>query len=498
MAFMFADSFDFYPVSDSTAFTQYGTWTTVQASSVFAYSTTTRFTYGKSCRLVISSTTGAAKTGLSNSSNTVFVALAHYRASALSGSTQNGSITLTDGGTAQFTISFYSDGTIKFYRGAYNGTLLATYSSAFSATTWDHFQFKIVIDDSVGAIYVRKNGAGSDSFSSTGLDTKATSNAYINGITLLNPTTGGETIIDDLMLYDSSGAVPNDWVGDIRSYALSPSANTAQKDFSGSVFAWTSSVVSTQSRTANTAYFHPYTPTASVTVSAISINVTTGFTGNIKGSVYASDGTSSGPGTLITTINAISNPATGANTLTLAANVDMTANVTYWIALVSDTTHSENYTGVSTVAATKAMTYSNSFASNPAPSLNQTQKTTIDFTAVYQNFYAVNDSAVDGDTSYVYSGTANNVDQYDLSDLPSTPAAIYAVQARLVSRKSDTTTRGAKLQVKSGSTTSESSEVIQSTTYTAINVTHVVDPDTSAAWTASAVNALKLGVKVST
>lgn len=110
--------------------------------------------------------------------------------------------------------------------------------------------------------------------------------------------------------------------------------------------------------------------------------------------------------------------------------------------------------------------------------------------------YALVDEMPVVTTDYVTSALVGTVDTYEFANLPSTPQSILAVVVSAVARKTDAGDRGLALQVKSGSTTSDGPTNYLSTTNLHYERVLETDPDTSAAWTASAVNALRGGPKV--
>lgn len=112
------------------------------------------------------------------------------------------------------------------------------------------------------------------------------------------------------------------------------------------------------------------------------------------------------------------------------------------------------------------------------------------------NFSRVNETLADGDTSYVQASTVGTLDLYDLGDLSSTPAAIYGVQVAGFARKTDAGTRSIALSVKSGATSSDGSNFALGSSYSKLERMLTTDPNTSAAWGTTAVNALQSGPKV--
>jgi hypothetical protein len=345
MAWLFADSFDFYAaIADAAA----GHW---DSSASWSISSTTRFSVGRAYQNGANANTTFLSKATGSNDATVFFAVAFYYSAALSGTVAALGLQLLDATTAQCTVVFESSGNIVLKSGGANGTVLATYTSAFAQSVWAHFQIKVVINNTTGSISVRKNGATSDSYSASSLNTRGgTSNNYANKVAIVSGNTGSSTpIVDDLLVFNDSGAAPNTWVGDVRALQLMPSGDTAQKDFSRS---------------------------------------------------------------------------TGSTNCTL-----------------------------------------------------------------------VDEAQQNGDTDYVFSSTSGQEDLYDLADLTATPTSIIGVQSRMFAKKSDTGSRQGQIRVKSGATEVGGTDTALSTSYAWLNRVDTVDPNTSAAWTASAVNALQVGPK---
>lgn len=112
------------------------------------------------------------------------------------------------------------------------------------------------------------------------------------------------------------------------------------------------------------------------------------------------------------------------------------------------------------------------------------------------NYSMVADTTIDGDTSYNYSSTVNALDLFATTDLSSTPAAIYALNLKVVAKKSDTGFRSFAPVLKSGSTTNVGTTVPLASTYIATNQVYMTDPNTGSAWTFSGVNAIETGYTI--
>jgi hypothetical protein len=103
-------------------------------------------------------------------------------------------------------------------------------------------------------------------------------------------------------------------------------------------------------------------------------------------------------------------------------------------------------------------------------------------------------SAFDGDTSYNSDSTAGHVDKYGLPALPNTPTTIVAVQTRMCARFDDAGPHSASSRLWSGVTTSDSVTAALSSSYNQLWKTYTTDPATSAAWAASTLSTLSLGI----
>lgn len=122
-----------------------------------------------------------------------------------------------------------------------------------------------------------------------------------------------------------------------------------------------------------------------------------------------------------------------------------------------------------------------------------------DFTGVpsatlYQN---VDDNPPDTDTTYNESDVVGEIDLHNLAPLVTTSGSVKGIQTINRWRKDDAGARDARHVIRAGSTSLESATVALSTSY----VSHVAppietNPDTTAAWTISDVNALQAGYKV--
>ena len=494
MAWIIGDSFDFYAARADAA----GHWDSVIAGTI---SSTTRFSTGRSF-LFGNISTGLTK-NLSSNEATLFCAFAHYCEAGSSGSTQVANIQFLDGGTVQCTISFERPGNIVLRSGGIAGSVLATYSSAWSQGVWDHFQIKVVIDGSstpVGSITVRKNGDTSDTWSATGLNTRGgTANNYANAVRLTGSNAVVNACFDDFLCFSGSDPAPNTWVGDIRAVQLMPSADTAQKQFaavgSNATTIW-SGGTNLVGRSTNTIYYVLFVAAATGTVAKIGVKFNSGVTGHAKVALYDATGAGGIPGALLATSAEVANPITGNNDFTFSSPPSVTAGTTYYAAILTDVAWNNAGQVATTTIYTESQTYGSGFPSTATPSPVGTYAGQHTITITTTNSYCVNEAIEDADASYVYDSTSGHEDLYDLANLAVTPTSIVGVQSRMFAKKSDSGSRNGQIRVKSGGTEVGGTDTVLSTTYGWLNRVDAVDPNTSAAWTASAVNALQVGPKV--
>jgi len=112
------------------------------------------------------------------------------------------------------------------------------------------------------------------------------------------------------------------------------------------------------------------------------------------------------------------------------------------------------------------------------------------------NYQNVDEIPADGDTTYNYSGTVNNQDSYALANLTALGTTINGIRQQAQVRKDDAGTRKCYLQQRSGTTDyNVGSEIILNDVYKTHNRICETDPNTSAAWTESGINALEVGIK---
>lgn len=111
------------------------------------------------------------------------------------------------------------------------------------------------------------------------------------------------------------------------------------------------------------------------------------------------------------------------------------------------------------------------------------------------NWMAVSEPAEDGDSSYSADSTPGDIDLFTVVPLPAGAQNIAAIDNVVLCRKDDAGTRTIQNIIKSGGTQAGATNLALSTTYVFDDFINETDPNTSAGWTASGVNAMLIGYK---
>ena len=493
MAYIFGDSFDLYATpADAVAGGYWDAGTATAGISIIAG----RFAGGQAFACA-----GGANNTLNKTSGVNdgvhHIVCAFRQTAALSGTTLGYYFQLSDGATAQCSVVFRSDGAILLTSGGPGGTVLATYTGAVTIVNqWFAFEIEIVINNTTGSFAVRTNGATSNSFSATGLNTRGgTTNNYANKLTVAMNTAVNAQHTDDILWRSDASSVA--WVGDVRTYVRMPASDASVQFSRPNPTAFPLLVapnVSTLSITANGGRFAPFTALVSGTVSTVTVPVAAASTANIKCAIYASSG--GAPTTVLGTATPIAAPGIGTATFTFGTPVSVTQGTQYWVAYNADTTSGSFGASVTSIGVGGVITYASFPANNPTGlSALAAAAFTVYITGT-SNFPWVAESQQDGATTYVYDSNVGDADFYGIGAIGVTPASVVAVTTRGFIQKSDAGSRSGAVQLKSGSTTVQSTPGPVSTTFAWMWRTDVTDPATGAAWTPTGVNNAQIGPTV--
>lgn len=128
-------------------------------------------------------------------------------------------IDFKDSGTTQVSLDLTNDGQLKIKR---NGVLLATAGFTIPTATYVYIEAKVLIATGTGgSVVARLNGASTSTHSS--LNTSATGNAYAGSVRIGSVASGDSNAsmrFDDVYIADTTGSYNNDFIGDVRIYAV--------------------------------------------------------------------------------------------------------------------------------------------------------------------------------------------------------------------------------------------------------------------------------------
>ncbi len=422
--------------------------------------------------------------------------LAIRQTAVVSGTTLGHYFTLFDGIASQCSVVFRQDGAILLTSGAPGTAAIATYTGAITAqNTWYTFEIEVLVSPSAGYMNVRKNGNTVNDFASaTNLNTRANSaSLYANKLTIGLQGTITSHQIDDLLWRSDAASVP--WVGDVRCYARMP-ASDASAQFARAPNPYVQTAFSSGAVlavSAGDARYTPFTAAYDGTIASATVSFGTGYTGNLKCSIFALSG--GVPTTVLGSANILVNPVAGPNTITFGTPVTVVKNGQYFIGFDSDTA-SGSWNAAGTSSVSSATPYASFPVASPGiTSGRQSISSTVTITPT-TNYQMVNETLQDGTTTYVYDAVAGHADFYNVAALPTVPASTVAVTTRAFVAKGDAGTRTGAVQLKSGATTVASPTLALSTSFGWTWRTDTVDPATSTAWTAAAVSACTIGPAV--
>lgn len=504
--YFFADSFDLYSAPGDFITYWDGTSNTAYVNT-FAPG---RFPQGWGIQFL--NGTGNALIKTSNQNDTVHhIVCAIYYTQALGSGTVGGlGFALYDGTTIQCWVGFCNNGDIVLTSAASGGgTVLARYTGAVTlSTTWFAFEFEIIINNTTGAFRVRKNGNPTNDFQATNLDTQQSANAYANKL-IVQPVTGagGYYTLDDLIWRSDPSIVP--FIGDVRSYTRRP-ANDAQAQWSRPATFAQPAYVGPQSPGTFGANIARYNQMLSVggSIGSVILPLQSTYTGGNVKCCFFNDNNGK-PGTILQAADApLAAPTIGNNTFTFTPPVVIPAGTTYWLAICVD---SASASGIWQMAfGFSSAQYQGAYQTNGAPTYaafpvanpagGQVAQANGDLRPVITlaaNANAVADWSQDGTSSYVYSTVVGQTDMYGITPLTVTPQNIIACVTRAFAQKSDAGTRNISLNIKSGPTNSAGASIaLFAGTWSWTSRIDLTDPNTGAAWTATAVNNIQIGAAV--
>lgn len=424
-------------------------------------------------------------------------------------------IQFMDAGTAQLSVWCDTAGRLNVSRSAVGGAnILYTSAAVILSNTRNYVEIDFTINNSTGQFTLKLNGNALTTL--TGQNTRAGSNNYVNQFDFNVLSNAGRGGFDDTYWRDNTGGTGT-FLGDVTIDGLRPTADSAVA-FTPQLSAvgpyYISQTVTTDAPGAGQLVLIPVTPQVNMTLNNIGVFPSaSSATVKNKGVVY-SDSTGA-PGSLL---------SSGTETTGMSADVPvalplvtpqaLTAGTQYWIGYITDTSvalhKADNWTGP---GQKKANTYASGAPAGPLSGMTTGQAAwciwggagsaaanfaQINLGGVNATQFPANPIVGNVPQSYNQSSTVSQEDLFTISDLSVTPTAIYAVKVSILAQRSDAGARTGNIRVKSGGTTANGSNsgFTPPTTMNWIGSLYFVDPNTSAAWTASGINAMTAGYQV--
>jgi len=437
-----------------------------------------------------------------------------FRVGLVGGAVTSAGIVFADIGTDQLTVDINLNGFVEVRRGGVAGTVLATSTVAVAANTWHYLEGQVTIHNTAGAWNISVDG--SPVLSATAQNTRSSANNYANQVALnYNSTSDGGIGVtwDDLYVFDTTGTTNNAMRGDSRIDLLLPTSNNSVQFTPNTIALGYWQIVSTGGAvapSANQLYLHPVTPNQNMTINSISVfNPNTQVAMQMRPVIYGD--TAGHAGTLLSTGGTLTGPAANQTlVMPLTTPQALTAGTQYWIGFMNDVSGS-NWTLAN--ANNNGWTATSTFASG-APSTAPAMTGSISTRSVWGNCTTFSNNALLVATlppllgpitpttprGYVADSTVGHEDLYNMADMPTTPLAVGTVKLSAIAMKADAGLRTVDLRISSGGTQSGGSNTGMTPPASPGYITSYfdVDPNTSAAWTQAALNAMLCGVIIDT
>lgn len=376
-----------------------------------------------------------------------------------------------------------ADGKFRAYRNGVS-TFLGQSTVAFTASSaYRYIEAKVYIHGTAGTVEIRVDGA--TVLSLTGQNTKNGGSGYCDTLRLAMYSGNTTTYFDDLYLCDAAGAAPhNDFLGDCRVDTLLPSGAGTYGDLVASADDtphryWRLWITDTQNSSP------PY-------LTELEMRSTIGGTDQTgSGTAMATSGTASA---------AFDNSTTqwSGPSLPCYIGYDFGAGVTKIIREVALTS------GSSGMASYMPTVFLVQWSDDGVTWMTRQAVTTLatwnaSETRVFSQTtdpYQMVDDAIGNMADYISGSTLNAKSTFAMGDVAALAATVFGVQVNALTMKDDGGIRGMAAVVKSGSALAQGATIYQGAGGTYAQGLWATDPNTSAAWTESSVNALEAGVKI--
>jgi hypothetical protein len=443
-------------------------------------------------------------------------------------------IVLSDGlYTPQIGVVVNSSGTLNVLVGGnakgFPTTVVATSTATVSSGSDHWLEWDITIHNTAGAYQVWLDGT-SVIGPVTNVNTRGgtgSNQCNVFGVGHYNSGQGAGTVATGgisghyYLLNPLDGVYPTARLGDCRVEKLVASADTQKQfnavsysmasggasGFSGGIndapASWWWATGGTNSYGANALIIRKFQPKTSGVLRWVGLSPQTTAAGaNFTAALYADNGSGTAPGALIATGTQVTGITSGVGLILPMPSPAIVAGTIYWIGILYDTTWTTPLSDQSSHAYFISRTYSLGFPSPWSGSLSglSTFQLATRVENPGDNFACVQNILVSGSEESVQSGAVGAEDLYSTPGIAFVPASVYCARISGWAWKSDANVRNLSIQMSSsgvdGSGTLGSGGAPLLTTANYYTSYFPTDPNTGAQWTAAAINAALIGMKV--
>lgn len=192
--------------------------------------------------------------------------------------------------------------------------------------------------------------------------------------------------------------------------------------------------------------------------------------------------------------------------------IELRVNGEIWLNLTGQNTRAgtNSYANILTIGGSSQFNYDDLYCCDSSGSSNNSFLGDVRIDTLYPNGAGTNtqftpstganytcvDEASVNTTDYVSSSTVGQKDSYALTDLANTATTIKGIQVNNAVMKDDAGARSSANLIRSSTTEAQGSAFALSTSQLFNSTIHETDPATSAAWLATAINAMEAGTAV--
>lgn len=377
-----------------------------------------------------------------------------------------------DGASTQVDLRITPTGHFYFTR---NGSILGTQSvNAIPFRSWHYVEVLVTIDPTAGVCTLNVDGVNSGWISLTTQNTRNTANSFTGALRIgynigSNAVSPSAMYVDDFYLGNTTGSFNTAFLGDVRIQGIVPTGNGTTLNYTMQAAAWAANVVKGLGQTILDSNGNLQR------VTAVATDAKTGGSAPTWATVAGTT----------TVDNHVTWTCLGAQAqyLQIAQNPPEGSGVR-----LSSTSYVIGQMVWDTNGNLQLCTTAGTSSSSDNPAWNTTPSgTTTDNSVVWTNLGV-------GEDTYLLDSTVSDISRFTYPAV--TASAIKAVVMNLRVRKDDASTRSVRGAVKSSATLGDTgTDLLLSLSYATLQGVSESDPNTSAAWTPTALNAAEFGIK---